>query len=1002
MRRAPAVRVAALAVVAAAVAVATCPAQDVLFFRQSNLAALGPWHGDVGSAIARLCAGPTAAEAQLGYASHVPPGTQLLAWRAQNGEAQLLFDATLLQLLPGCSREHAIEQIDKTALRAPGVSGVRIEVRMPDGRELPLHEALGERPSASAQPLPQPARAPAAAGLVSPFGALTGKRIAVSPGHGYYWHSTLGWTTQRGVIDGLIEDIHTAEIANQYLIPFLNNLGADVVMAREHGEVPSDGVADNDAGAPGYTETGGWSLSASAGWNGGSYRFANVSTVAETATATWTIPVARDGLYPVFACFRAGANRTPAARYRVEHSGGTSDVVVDQQVDNVTWAHLGNFWFTPAAPARVTLSNMSSAPGVVIADAVRLGGGLGSLVRGGTTSGQARWREAARYWAQFAGAPSTVWDSISGGQDSDDDVTARPRFAEWRTADAFVSLHTNAGGGAGTDTFIYNGGATAGSSALSAAVHTQIVADLRANWNAAWVDRGQKTANFGEVRLLSTMPGILVELAFHDTPGSLDHTSLHEPEFRYLAARAYARGVLRYFAPSAPFPPEPPTALRVTQDGARGLRVAWDAAPGATSYTVEQSLDGKGFVQVAAVAATNWSTGPLPHHSLRSFRVRAWNSSGRSFPTEVLTAGTDHLAQAQVLLVQGFDRLDRSVKGPENTRDYLRLFGDAIRRDANGSRGFDAASNEAISLLRVSLLPYQAVVWSLGEESTADETFSATEQALATAYLNSGGSLLVSGAEVGWDLDAQGSAADRAFYRNVLGATHALDDAGVYTLQAGVPGTVSAGLPAGGFDNGAGGTYDVDFPDTLAPTNLQGAVCLRYGNGLTAGVQRFDPLTGARVVTFGFPLETITSPTLRAGLLQQSLAWLLDQEPLRAPPRAVLGTLTPFTLALPSEAGRTYLLLCSDGFAPGAWLPGGGLLPLNPGFLVEASLTPGSPIFLGFQGTVPAGGAVAANLFAPNLPFLAGWPLFFAAITLTPAGTAESAITNWVRCTLTL
>lgn len=1002
MRRAPAVPVAALAVLAAAVAVATCPAQDVLFFRQSNLAAVGPWHGDVGSAIARLCAGPTAAEAQLGYASHVPPGTQLLAWRVHNGEAQLLFDATLLQLLTGCSREHAIEQIDKTALRAPGVSGVRIEVRMPDGRELPLHEALGERPQAPAQPLPQPARAPAAAGLVSPFGALVGKRIAVSPGHGYYWHSTLGWTTQRGVIDGLIEDIHTAEIANQYLIPFLNNLGADVVMAREHGEVPADGLADNDAGAPGYVETGGWSLSASAGWNGGGYRFANVSTVAETATATWTIPVARDGLYPVFACFRAGTNRTPAARYRVEHSGGTSDVVVDQQVDNVTWAHLGNFWFTPAAPARVTLSNLSSSPGVVIADAVRLGGGLGSLVRGGATSGQARWREAARYWAQFAGAPSTVWDSISGGQDSDDDVTARPRFAEWRTADAFVSLHTNAGGGAGTDTFIYNGGATAGSAALSAAVHTQIVADLRANWNAAWVDRGQKTANFGEVRLLSTMPGILVELAFHDTPGSLDHTSLHEPEFRYLAARAYARGVLRYFAPSAPFPPEPPTALRVTQDGARGLRVAWDAAPGATSYTIEQSLDGKGFVQVASVATTNWSTGPLPHHSLRSFRVRAWNSSGRSLPTEVLTAGTDHLAQAQVLLVQGFDRFDRNVKGPENTRDYLRLYGDAIRRDANGSRGFDAASNEAVSLLRVSLLPYQAVVWSLGEESTADETFSATEQALATAYLNSGGSLLVSGAEVGWDLDAQGSAADRAFYRNVLGATYALDDAGVYTLQAGVPGTVSAGLPAGGFDNGANGTYDVDFPDTLAPTTLQGAVCLRYGNGLTAGVQRFDPATGARVVTFGFPLETITSPTLRAGLLQQSLAWLLDQEPLRAPPRAVLGAFTPFELALPAEAGRPYLLLCSEGFAPGAWLPGGGLLPLNPGLLLEASLTAGSPFFLGFQGALPAGGAITANLLAPNLPFLAGLPLYFAAITLTPAGTAESAITNWVRCTLSL
>jgi hypothetical protein len=116
----------------------------------------------------------------------------------------------------------------------------------------------------------------------------------------------------------------------------------------------------------------------------------------------------------------------------------------------------------------------------------------------------------------------------------------------------------------------------------------------------------------------------------------------------------------------------------------------------------------------------------------------------------------------------------------------------------------------------------------------------------------------------------------------------------------------------------------------------------------------------------------------------------------------VLGAFTPFERALPGEAGRPYLLLCSEGFAPGAWLPGGGLLPLNPGLLLEASLTAGSPFFLGFQGALPAGGAITANLLAPNLPFLAGLPLYFAAITLTPAGTAESAITNWVRCTLSL
>ena len=49
--------------------------------------------------------------------------------------------------------------------------------------------------------------------------ALAGRRVVVSPGHGYYWHSSLGWTTQRGVIDGLIEDVHTNEIMFDHVLP---------------------------------------------------------------------------------------------------------------------------------------------------------------------------------------------------------------------------------------------------------------------------------------------------------------------------------------------------------------------------------------------------------------------------------------------------------------------------------------------------------------------------------------------------------------------------------------------------------------------------------------------------------------------------------------------------------------------------------------------------------------------------------------------------------------
>tara|TARA_R110002072_G_scaffold46591_2_gene128855 strand:+ start:27449 stop:30448 length:3000 start_codon:yes stop_codon:yes gene_type:complete len=984
-----------------AIATLTCLAdlrgQEVRWYHDRNLATVPPTHATLLDAMRHLCAGPTATEAAQGFVSCLPNGTSCLAATVQGNVATIVFSDTLLG--PSEHLEDAIEQIDKTALAVPGVQQVRIHVERPGGIRQELGLALqqtNQQPPLTGVGAASTNSPPAS--LVASFGTLQGKRIAVSPGHGYYWHSSLGWTTQRGVIDGLIEDIHNAEICNRYLIPLLQNMGADIVMCREHGEQDVDAIIDNDLGAPAYNETGGWSTSASSGYLNSTYRFAGSNSSLETATASWQIPIAKDGLYPVFAWFRASGNRTPEANYRVHHTGGIETVVVDQTRDNLTWAHLGTYWFSAATGAHIELSNYSPSPGVVIADAMRLGGGVGSIPRGGTTSNQARWRECARYWAQFSGAPSTVYNSVGSGQDNSDDVTARPRFAEWRGADAFLSIHTNAGGGSGTSTFTYSGGATAGSTALSNAVHTQIISDLQSQWNASWTDRGQLSANFGELRLLSTMPGILVELAFHDSPGSLDHTSIHDPKWRYLVARAYARGVLRYFAPLAALPPEAPVALRIQQDGARGLRVAWDPAPGATHYTIEQSPDGKGFTEVATVTANSWSTGPLPHHSWASFRVRAWNTTGRSFPTEVLTAGTDHLATAQALLVQGFDRLSRTVKGPENTRDYLHHFGDACRRAANFSLGFDAASNEAVQLGRVVLTNYDAVVWSLGEESTADESFSNAEQALVQNYLNGSGSLLVSGAEVGWDLDAQGSASDRAFFRNTLGATYVADDANIYSLQPGIAGTLSEGVPAAPFDNGTGPTYNVDYADVLTPTNGFGQLCLRYGNGLGAGVQMHNPVTGARVVTFGLPIETILNNDARAQLLQQSLLFLLDDDlALRGPAIATLGQANAWALSMSGEAGFPYLVAISEGIQTGAVLPLGNLFPLDVGPILQASITPGSPFFVNFSGTLDAAGAAVPTLVLPNLPFLNGLPLYAAGFTMSPVLPIERKLSNWIR-----
>ena len=57
-------------------------------------------------------------------------------------------------------------------------------------------------------------------------------------------------------------------------------------------------------------------------------------------------------------------------------------------------------------------------------------------------------------------------------------------------------------------------------------------------------------------------------------------------------------------------------------------------------------------------------------------------------------------------------------------------------------------------------------------------------------------------------------------------------------------------------------------------------------------------------------------------------------------------------------------------------------------------------MFAGFQGVLSAQGQAAPVLSVPYLPFLAGWPLYFAGLTLDASGTAERALTNWVRVVL--
>ncbi|MBR6712136.1 MAG: N-acetylmuramoyl-L-alanine amidase [Selenomonadaceae bacterium] len=102
-------------------------------------------------------------------------------------------------------------------------------------------------------------------------------------------------------------------------------------------------------------------------------------------------------------------------------------------------------------------------------------------------------------------------------------------------ADLFVSIHCNAGGGTGTETYYFQG--SANGETLAAYVQKQIVKSLPV------VNRGVKHANFYVLKY-TDMPAVLVETAFIDN--FLDAKLLRDRQDDF--ARAIARGISDFYA----------------------------------------------------------------------------------------------------------------------------------------------------------------------------------------------------------------------------------------------------------------------------------------------------------------------------------------------------------------------------------------------------------------------------------------------------------------------
>lgn len=119
------------------------------------------------------------------------------------------------------------------------------------------------------------------------------------------------------------------------------------------------------------------------------------------------------------------------------------------------------------------------------------------------------------------------------------ELSERAAIANKAKADFFLSVHINAGGGTGFESYIYNGNVSAATVAYQNVIHAEII---KAIGNVK--DRGKKRANYAVLRE-TNMPAILTENLFIDNAN--DAAKLKSDQFLQQIAYGHVIGLEKAF-----------------------------------------------------------------------------------------------------------------------------------------------------------------------------------------------------------------------------------------------------------------------------------------------------------------------------------------------------------------------------------------------------------------------------------------------------------------------
>lgn len=564
---------------------------------------------------------------------------------------------------------------------------------------------------------------------------LFDRHLSLWASHGRYYDGKKDrWKWQRPNLFGTTEDLFTQTIVIPYLIPMLENAGAVVFTPRERDWQKNEVIVDN--GGRGYVEDNGketWKTAQEKGfaYHAGTYRdgenpftqgtarAVKATKKADVSWASYQPNIPQGGKYAVYVSYQSLKNSVSDAQYIVMHKGLRTVFKVNQQMGGGTWVYLGTFDFDRGNNEfnRVVVTNSSSESGVVTTDAVRFGGGMGNIERGGSCSGMPRCLEGARYSAQWAGAPYSVYSSKNGSDDYGDDINVRSNMTNWLAGgstyvptlegkkvpiELSLAVHSDAGYTTVNDSIIgslaicttsfndrrlNSGVSRMVSHDFADSLLTGLQRDISGKYRK-WTRRYLWDRNYSETRK-PEVPSAIIETMSHQNFADMRRGL--DPNFRFTLARSLYKTILRFVNGNHSVPsvvqPLPVSNFRIERNSSGGLRLSWIAEkdeqePTAvpTSYIVYTSEDGMGFDNGTVVYTSSFDFEAKKGVNY-CFKVTALNRGGESFPSETLAAYLSKSAHAKdILVVDGFSRLS----GPAVVDDYSR-------------QGFDLGSDIGVS-----------------------------------------------------------------------------------------------------------------------------------------------------------------------------------------------------------------------------------------------------------------------------------------------------------------